>query len=80
MAEYIDKEHLLTEYCSEDERTWDNGLWYIEHEPTANVVERDKIDKAIEEIEKQKKLIIEYEGESDLGIAIKIIKECLGEV
>ena len=24
MAEYIDKEHLLTEYCSEDERTWDN--------------------------------------------------------
>ena len=51
MAEYIDKEHLLTEYCSEDERTWDNGLWYIEHEPTANVVEREKIDKAIEEIE-----------------------------
>lgn len=39
MKEYIDREHLLSEYCSENERTWNNGLWYIEHEPTADVVE-----------------------------------------
>ena len=38
-----------------------------------------KIDKAIDEIENQKKFNTECDGESDLGIAIQIIRKYLGE-
>lgn len=37
-------------------------------------------DKVIEEIESQQKFNIECDGESDLGMAIQIIKKHLGEV
>ena len=48
-----------------------------EHEQLEKL--RSKIDSAIEEMEKQRKITFEYEGESDLGVAIRIIKECLDE-
>ena len=49
-----------------------------EHEQLEKL--RSKINAALEEIEKQKKITFEYEGESDLGVAIRIIKKHLGEV
>lgn len=50
----------------------------ISNIPPADVVEREKINQAIEEIEKQRKITIECDGESDLGVAIRIIKKYLG--
>ena len=53
MAEYIDREEL--ECDTEWSDYFDNYVSYsklqIENAPTADVVERSKIDKAIEEIE-----------------------------
>lgn len=49
-----------------------------EHEQLEKL--RSEIDAALKEIENQKKLTIEYDGESDLYVAIQIIKKHLGEV
>lgn len=64
------------EYDGYKSNKWIEGF----KNPAANVIEREKINTALAEIEKQKKIIIDYEGESDLGVAIRIIKKCLGEV
>ena len=72
------------EYLKKENRElaikYDNAMNMVINEQENVTRLRSKIDSAIEEIEKQKKITFEYEGESDLGVAIRIIKECLGEV
>jgi len=87
MAEYIDRNEVLNyrETVITDDYSGNETLEVVSVEEIlgltpADVIERKKIDKAIEEIESQQKFNIECDGESDLGIAIQIIKKHLGEV
>lgn len=66
MAEYIDRENLLEELKESAKHHADNSreesLLYrdrviVREQPTADVIERDKIDKAIEEIRSEIKSI-----------------------
>lgn len=61
MAEYIDREKLLDELGESASHHAESGREYqlllrdrniVREQPTANVVEREKIDKAIEKITK----------------------------
>lgn len=59
---------------------YDNAMNMVINEQENVAKLRSKIDSAIAEIEKQKKITFECDEESDLGVAIRIIKKHLGEV
>ena len=87
MAEYIDREEL--ECDTEWSDYFDNYVSYsklqIENAPTADVVERSKIDKAIEEMEKAEKEANENNCFKSFTMAsiyrdcIEILKRNIGE-
>lgn len=82
MAEYIEKQKLLNDTKI---RQSDNGLVrtrkflfrnYIKSLPTAGVVERAKVDKAIEEMERYS-TSFEYANRHDLASAVDC---CIGMI
>lgn len=91
MAEYIDREKLLEElkesakYHAGNSR--EESLLYrdrtiIREQPTADVIERKKIDTAIKEMEKlaaHKVRLISFEQSMAIDICIDILKRYTGE-
>ena len=86
MAEYIDRTELEldTEWSEYEDGFTSYSQFQIQNMPTADVVEREKIDKAIEEIEKEE-VEVDYMNERKSGFnsgifrALEILKRNIGE-
>lgn len=87
MAEYIDKKYLDRKFqidmmCARGGTLFDTEK-IINSIPTADVVEREKIDKAIEELKAEKgKIACLFDDDWDNGLELilKIIKRNIGEI
>lgn len=94
MAEYMDKKELdiaFTDKCTGDcgccqywnADSYEYDCKLIHNFPPADVVEREKIDKAIEKIENYTPCIedenMRYAFECGMGKALEIIKRNIGE-
>lgn len=84
MAEYIDREKLIPDRCYYEPYGYEAiSCEQIFHEDVADVVEREKIDKAIEEISNidWKEIIMNYD-DVEIGFKDKveeILKRNIGE-
>ena len=88
MAEYIDREKLIPDRCYYEPDGYEAvSCEQIFHEEVADVVEREKIDKAIKKIENidlmspfQDGINHYYKSREEIKAeAIKILKETIGE-
>lgn len=87
MAEYIDKEDLkfleipIAPVLQGEQVHYEQGFLkeWLESIPTADVIERSKIDKAIEEMERYIADTSYFYTSEGVKLALKIIKRNIGE-
>ena len=88
MAEYIDREKLLDELGESASHHAESGREYqlllrdrniVREQPTADVIERSKIDKAIEEIKKLPDEYCDNYASGAIADVLCILEENIGE-